>query len=64
MFHESWGLPTPLSAQVGGAAAERSVNSVGQRCLHVMQRYQEIWRRKQAAAVGGGTAAAAAAAAQ
>ena len=43
-------LAARLCLQVGGAAAGRTVDSVGERCLHLMQRYQENRRRKAAAA--------------
>jgi hypothetical protein len=49
-------LPTWLCLQVGDAAAGRTVDSVGERCLHLMQRYQEHrrWKAAAAAAPAGG----------
>lgn len=49
-----------LADQVGGAAAGRTADAVCERCLHVMQRYQEIRARKKAAAAGTTTSAGAA----
>lgn len=49
-------LLLPPAAQVGGAAAGRTVDAVAERCLHVVERYQEIRRQKQAQAAAAAAA--------
>lgn len=53
--------PLPPCLQVGGAAAGRNVHAVADRCLALMQRYQENQRRKRAAAAAAAAATAGAA---